>query len=165
MSYIPIENLDMRIAQISIAQQSFASNSEFEYSVLLTTLVCDDVGVVTVSGDGRSFTLAPNKDYFIIATMNGRYFPASGNEQICFAFYDNTSGAYVTTQSASRTILTHNEFRGHCSSTVEMLSLQTASPLTLSIRALFFSAGYYRTDYFEDSSPASVITIMYKDIY
>lgn len=165
MSYIPIENLDMRIAQITIAQQDFAPASGNEFSVLLSTLVCDDAGVVTLSANLRSFTLASNRDYFIVATMNGRYFGNTGNQQLCFAFYNNTSGAYVTTQSASRTILTHNEFRGHCSSTVEMLSLQTAASLTLSIRALFFSGGYFRTDYAEDASPACVITIMYKDIY
>lgn len=154
--------MDMKIAQITIAQQDFASVG---VSLLLSTLVCDDVGVVTLAGDLKSFTLASGRDYFIVATLNGKYVSSSGNQQVCFGFYNNGTGSFITNQSGSRVILSHREFRGHGSSTVEMMALETASALTLSVRPVSMSGGYFRTYYPEDVAPASHITIMYKDIY
>lgn len=163
MSFIPIENLNFKIAQITIANQDFHYPSNPR--MLLGSIACDEVGIVSLSADSRSFTLAANKDYFLIATLNGDLIGASGSTQIFMGFYDDLTSAFFRYQSVSRVIGSHSELRGHCSSSIEMMNLQSTSSLTVSIRALPAGASDlpFRTYYLGDTLPASCITIMYKD--
>ena len=162
MSFIPIENLDFKIAQITITNQDFYHISNPR--MLFSSVACDEVGIVSLSADSRSFTLAANKDYFLIATLNGNLFGSAGVNQILMGFYDDSANTFFTYQSVSRLIGAHSELRGHCSSSIEMMNLQSTSSLTVSIRALPSSDGLtFRTYYSGDTLPASCITIMYKD--
>lgn len=163
MSFIPIENLNFKIAQITITNQDF--NYLSNPRMLFSSVACDEVGIVSLSADSRSFTLAANKDYFLIATLNGTLIGTGGSTQILMGFYDDLTSAFFRYQSVSRVIGSHSELRGHCSSSIEMMNLQSTSSLTVSIRALPAGASGlpFRTYYSGDTLPASCITIMYKD--
>jgi len=162
MSFIPIENLDFKIAQITITNQDFYHISNPR--MLFSSVACDEVGIVSLSADSRSFTLAANRDYFLIATLNGTLIGSANVNQILMGFYNDSANTFFTYQSVSRVIGAHSELRGHCSSSIEMMNLQSTSSLTVSIRALPSSDGLtFRTYYSGDTLPASCITIMYKD--
>lgn len=164
MSYIPIENLNMKIAQISIASQTY--NPSTNAKLLFENVICDEANIVTLSADKRSFVLAPGKSYFMSIALNGTVVATAGNQQVIMDFYNETAGSYIS-QSASRLIKSHTQYRGHCSFNVEGMLLNTSVNNTISLRSVTgnWSTNSTYTPYYNEgnSKPNSILTILYKD--
>lgn len=164
MSYIPIENLNMKIAQISIASQTY--NPSINAKLLFENVICDEQNVVTLSADKRSFTLNTGKSYFMSVALNGSVVSTTENQQVIIDFYNETTAGYLS-QSASRLIKAHGQYRGHCSFNVECMLLNTSVNNTISLRSVtgnWATSSTYTPYYNEgNSKPNSILTILYKD--
>ncbi len=159
MSYIPIENLDLKVAQIEIPSQTF-TNSNTDITI---SNVTNGSYIVTIP-TSTTFKLKAGRSYFISTGIIGSY---GNSNQEYFDFYNHTTSSFMQL-AVSRRINTHATLRGFCVHSIEAMLTNLNQDTTLSIRKIGTTWGSTSSITIPYNSanlyyPNSVITIMYTD--